>query len=127
MLDGQAVQDLETGLVWEQAPDDSLLRNWSWALQYCYTKRVGGRYGWRAPTVAEMASLTEGVNYTLPIGHPFDTGTGGPYWWTSTSAHDVYSYAYRVKIGEPWGSAPKSVSNHVWCVRGRSGHDGTEF
>src|SRR5215472_10717911 len=78
----QAVLDRETGLVWEQAPTANAGLTWTGAFQVCNRKPVGGRMGWRLPTVSEMGSLFQGavsltgggflfLETSLPAGHPF--------------------------------------------------------
>ncbi|MBC8232578.1 DUF1566 domain-containing protein, partial [bacterium] len=66
------VLDKETGLVWERAPDMSTM-DWYDALLYSYQVYLGGRMGWRLPTIEELASLvdpSEGPP-TLSKDHPF--------------------------------------------------------
>ena len=72
VLDGAAVLDKETGLVWERVPSTSKI-DWFYAEYECYSKTVGGRKGWRLPSVAELASLIDPTqsNPKLPSGHPF--------------------------------------------------------
>ena len=72
VLDGAAVLDKETGLVREKSPDTTK-REWLTAIVYCYYKTVGGRKGWRLPTIEELASLIDASqnNPALPNDHPF--------------------------------------------------------
>jgi len=63
VLDGAAVLDKETGLVWEKSPDTESLARKPWksttettADEYCYKREIAGRKGWRLPTVEELAS-----------------------------------------------------------------------
>jgi len=80
-MGGEAVLDKETGLVWERSWDQAsylelgkmpVLRAYPktpfWALglpvaggfgmaSYCYQKQVGGRKGWRLPTIEVLLSL----------------------------------------------------------------------
>ncbi len=85
-FNGQAVLDRETGLVWQRAVSDAQFD--SVAVFLCHRSQVGGRYGWRLPTVMEATSLFDPSVLTipsLPVGHPF-TGfdVTQPYLWTST-------------------------------------------
>lgn len=48
VLDGAAVFDKETGLVWEKSPDTET-KTWAQAVNYAYTKEVGGRKGCGCP------------------------------------------------------------------------------
>jgi len=125
VLDGAGVLDKETGLVWEKLPSTTT-RNWASAVNYAYAKEVGGRKGWRLPTVEELASLVDTTqsNPSLPSGHPF-TNVQSYYYWSSTAnvsnssgAWDVFFYDGSVDI-----NVDKSGNNYVWCVRGGHGHD----
>ena len=57
-FDGAAVRDNETGLVWEQSPETKT-QNWSGARFACASRTIGGRKGWRLPSVHELASLVD--------------------------------------------------------------------
>ena len=117
VLDGAAVLDKETGLVWEKIPDTGA-RTWLSAIDYCYNKTVGGRRGWRLPTVVELASLAP-----LPSEHPFQI-VQPPYklYWSSTEdagnpggAHVVFvsddpTFVQLLSKSLPGG--------YVWAVRG---------
>ncbi len=87
-FNGEAVLDNGTGRVWEQSPDTGA-QSWIGALNHCYGRNVGGRMGWRLPTIEELASLVDpnnpgGVPF-LPPGHPFDNVQSG-YWSATTVA-----------------------------------------
>ena len=118
-----AVRDNETGLVWEQAPDNST-RNWQsarFSIGSCFNKIVGGKKGWRLPSVVELSSLVDSVNLNpaLPNGHPF-TGVQSAAYWTATSEIDRTTNAWIVVFGSGIVSAADKVANSffIWCVRG---------
>ena len=66
-----AVLDRETGLVWERSPDPTH-RNRRLAASACHDKIIGGRKGWRLPTISELASLVDPHQDSpaLPEGAP---------------------------------------------------------
>jgi len=123
VLDGNAVLDKETGLVWEKSPDTTI-RDWSTACDHCYNLVVDNRKGWRLPTIEETTSLIDASqsNPALPIGHPFSPS----YWfyfWSSTTHSDTYNaWVINFNTGSAAGS-DKTSSNYAWCVRGGHGHD----
>jgi hypothetical protein len=75
VLDDQAVLDKETGLVWTRSP---VLVPWSFQPNFnveglCRYSIIGGRMGWRGPTILELTTLIDYTqdNPALPSGHPF--------------------------------------------------------
>ena len=125
VLDGAAVLDKETGLVWEQSPDTTT-RTWTNAIIYCYQKTIGGRKGWRLPTVEELASLVDPSQSSpaLPSGHPFSSSVQSAYYWSSTTSAGKAGYAWGVGFNDGGVKAPPiSATLYVWCVRGGQGHD----
>lgn len=124
MNSNAAVLDKETGLVWEKSPDTTK-RTWTFACTYCYQRQVGGRKGWRLPTIEELASLvdTSQSNPALPEGHPFTNVQSNDYWSSTTNAR-YSSYAWFVYFGSGnVYSSGKGYDYYVWCVRGGYGHD----
>ncbi|MGR3310284.1 MAG: Lcl C-terminal domain-containing protein [Candidatus Brocadiales bacterium] len=132
VLDGEAVMDKETDLVWEKSPSITPM-NWFDAILHCYNRTVGGRKGWRLPTVEELASIVDTIETepTLPVGHIFDTTAvqWSNYWSATTNAGDTdfaAEFAWVVHFGTGGISRnPKSTGTaYVWCVRGGYGYDG---
>ena len=124
VLDDAAVLDKETGLVWEQSPDTTT-QIWSTAIYYAYNKNVGGRGGWRLPTIEELRSLVDPTqsNPALPSGHPF-TNVQSDYYWSSTTNVNPTSNAWYVGFyNGNVNTANKGGSFYVWYVRGGHGHD----
>ncbi len=121
-----AVLDRETGLVWEQSPDGVTTYNWEDAQFHCINLNAGGRTGWRLPTIQELMSLVDrsvSPGPTLPAGHPFSNVQSSLYWSASTSAGNT-SFAWEVGFyGGGVGTADRSLSFFVWCVRGGHGVD----
>jgi hypothetical protein len=124
VLDGEAVLDRETGLVWEKSPirADKI---WKSACTHCYQREVGGRKGWRLPTIEELASLVDisQSNPALPAGHPF-TNVESSWYWSSSTYAGASSIAWLVYFRNGGVDAyDKLGGNYVWCVRGGYGHD----
>jgi hypothetical protein len=127
VLDGAAVLDKETGLVWERSPSTGTVQ-WRWANSTCYVNRkLGNRRGWRLPTIEELLSLIDksvaGPPY-LPTGHPFITNAQSSFYWSATtSAIDTdKKWTLNFNTAEI-GNHDKSNSFYVWCVRGGQGYD----
>ena len=124
VMGGAAVLDKETGLVWEQSPDTTS-QNWLSSRFLCINKNVGGRQGWRLPSVPELASLVDPNNVdptfvhpALPPGHPFTNVQSANYWSASTNAGDP-SGAWSVFFGGGLGGTGTKTNAFLeWCVRG---------
>ena len=123
-----AVLDRETGLVWEQSPDNTE-KTWAAARFACILKTVGSRKGWRLPTVQELASLIDPAvafpGPTLPAGNPFSHVRSGGYWSASTladSTDQVWVAGFDFGFLTP---VTKSAAGNIftWCVRGGQGTD----
>ncbi len=128
-LDGAAVFDKETGRVWEQSPSTATFV-WDNALPHCYTLEIGGRKGWRLPTIEELASLvdTSQSNPALPAGNPFSNVQSAGSLYSSATTDTVFS-SFAWKVGFATGGVVvngKDVANFVWCVRGGQGIDGVQ-
>jgi hypothetical protein len=135
-FNNEAVLDKETGLVWQKDLNPNPLYphdNWRAAHHYCNNLVLGGRMGWRLPTVQEMTSLIDPTqtNPALPSGHPFTNvwPRSNPWYWTATTyLYDVYAWSVYT-----WddGSAIYAVDltskeqpyGLKWCVRGGQGVD----
>jgi hypothetical protein len=119
-FDGAAVFDTETGRVWEQSPDTST-RNWFQALGHCYNRNLGGRKGWRLPTIEELASLVDTRRPVLPPGHPFLNVQASWYWSATANIFNLLAWVLDFSSGEV-GVVEKNVtSGFSWCVRGGQG------
>jgi hypothetical protein len=126
VMGGAAVLDRETGLVWEKSPSTSTF-SWLAALFHCYADlEVGGRRGWRPPTIEELASLVDPTQSdpALPTGHPFTPASAltNQTYWSATTNHGLAGEALFVFLGAGHvGSFFKSNTVFVWCVRGGQG------
>jgi hypothetical protein len=115
-----AVRDNETGLVWEKTLE-TIEVSWTDARAACADKDVGGRKGWRLPSVSELASLVDpsiSTGPTLPLDHPFTNVQSSVYWSATTMAGNpksawlVFFDTGKVLFGF------KTITFHIWCVRG---------
>ena len=126
-MNGAAVLDRETGLVWEKSPSTDTFDWESAQYAHCNSLSTGGRLGWRLPTIQELASLVDpsvpSPGPTLPSGHPFSNVQSAYYWSATTWANDT-SFAWGVgfhnTVVDIFG---KSARFPVWCVRGGQGVD----
>jgi hypothetical protein len=117
----EAVLDRETGLVWERSPQTKVAA-WVGARDTCIGKPVGGRRGWRLPSIPELASLIDpsvaAPGPTLPSGHPFLNVQSDVYWSASTVAENS-TLAWLVFFNDgSVGGDSKTDGLRAWCVRG---------
>jgi len=117
MLNGAAVKDNQTGLIWEQEPDREH-DVWSRSVARCATKDVGGQQGWRAPTVDELKTLIDTSQHdpALPAGHPFSNIKSEIYWTaTPHPTDDIVAWQISFFSGEPV-TDQKSGTRRLWCL-----------
>lgn len=126
VMNGGAVLDKETGLVWERSPS-TITRTWVQAMERCPRVEVSNRYGFRLPTVEELASLKE-IDPSSPFD--FDCADGkciqldfsqpGALWTSTTLPSDPASaWIARLNINPPAPFA-KTETLSMLCVRGGS-------
>ena len=117
MLNGEAVKDAVSGLVWEREPD-YIFDVWDRSISRCATKTVGGRQGWRAPSIDEIKTLVDldEQDPSLPAGHPFRNIKSGIY-WTSTAhpTDDIVAWQLSFFSGQPV-TDQKSGTRRLWCM-----------
>lgn len=125
-FDGNAVLDRETQLVWVRAPNGQL-RTYSGAFNSCYATEIGGRLGWRLPTMPEVTSLLDRSQSfpPLPPGHPFDVSALTLDVWTASTVQGTdEAYTQDVTNDGFLGSFAKTGLRNYWCVRGGGGVEG---
>ncbi len=134
VMGGEAVLDRETGLVWEQSPKTTRVLRRDIPLG-CLNRIVGGRRGWRLPSVHELTSLVDPPNRypALPVAHPF-SNVQSTFYWTATMAANVsedssfrqwvVDFANGI-VGRHWEDFPGVAVDDrwfqgifQWCVRG---------
>ena len=118
VMGGAAVEDKQTGLIWEQEPD-TFHGTWTEAAVHCREKTVAGLTGWRIPSMKELASLTDQTQRdpALPAGHPFSNVKSAIYWsGTPSATDDMVAWHVSFFTGESV-TDQKSQTRRVWCVR----------
>ena len=137
-MSNDAVLDRETGLVWQRTPQSGAT-TWDSALLGCSFTEIGGRNGWRLPTLPELASLRDPastLDQLLPAGNPFvavPTGSNpGGYFWTATHSDvavgpfpgNSYLVLSFDKTAQEYTRArtPDRSDTFHWCVRGPTNH-----
>ncbi len=123
----EAVLDRETGLVWEQTLTGGTTATWDSIRSVCITRTIGGRKGWRLPSVPELASLVDPTvpfpGPSLPTGHPF-AGIVNAGFWSSSTVANVPTRAWAVDFrGGAVLSLDKTSIRAAWCVRGANSAD----
>jgi hypothetical protein len=121
VMGGDAVLDRETGLVWERSPGSEVYE--SLAAFTCTNKALGGRKGWRLPTIPELGSLIDpNVPFpgpTLPAGHPFIGVAPSPNsFYRSATVRAGFDGQVWVANLSNGGLGTHSGPSFVWCVRG---------
>jgi hypothetical protein len=118
----QAVRDNETGLVWERSPRITM-STWSAARGDCANTIIGGRKGWRLPSIVELSSLVDinSPGLALPQGNPFNNVQSAHYWSATVDADPVNTNAWLVLFQTGFvltSNKAGDQTGHIWCVRG---------
>ena len=89
----EAVLDRETGLVWQRETNNSL--SLDDAIVFCYNAEIGGRKGWRLPTVEELATLIDPTRTepSLPDNHLFTNTQTSRYWSSTINAYNALPWS----------------------------------
>jgi hypothetical protein len=86
----------------------SPIRRYYEAARYCHDLSVNGHEDWFLPSKSELALL---FNNRSAIG-----GFEATWYWSSSSATDLFSYTVDFLDGKS-DAAPKSSTNNVRCIR----------
>ena len=132
-FNGAALLDRETGLVWSKNDSRQLSTgptDFQHAQSFCSIGAIGGRSGWRLPTLAELSSLTEAIK---DPGSPFNyaySPSNNPlsdFYWVATpvalSSDEAYVFAFTsfYSFGLVRGSSGEAAGQFLFtCVRGGS-------
>jgi hypothetical protein len=129
VLDGTAVLDKETGLVWEKSPLTSTYQQINGADNYCCNLNLGGRKGWHVATVEQLLSLVDTSTsdpVKLPSGHPFTNVQQQGLYWSATVYPDN-TYHWKVNFGSGAADPSPGPSFRAWCVRGGETNTGYTY
>jgi hypothetical protein len=121
VMSGEAVLDKETGLVWSRDADPANGNMiWDDAVNYPRDLVIGGRKGWRLPTVEELSSLidTTESDPALPNGHPFTDIATGWYWSSTTREGQTTAAWHLIVFNGTVGTSGKGGALYAWPVRG---------
>jgi hypothetical protein len=117
VIDGAAVLDNETGLVWQRAPSVGTTGH-ATTLIVCAVADTGGRRGWRVPVLSELLSLVEpGAMPSLPVGHPFSLGATPRFWSHTAPPNTNVAFVFDFEFGN-LSNPPVTDQLRTWCVRG---------
>ncbi len=119
-FNNQAVLDKETQLVWQRQTASP--QTWYVAMEGCLLASIGGRDGWRLPSMSELSSLV-GPSGVLPAGHPFTGLLVNAHYWSSTSSYYTTSAYLRALTFDHGTTGGKSYANASLCVRGPGSPD----
>lgn len=126
VMNGVAVLDRETGLVWQQAPS-ATVNSYNERLNACIEATTGGRRGWRLPTYYEAVTLLDpsvAGTVKLPAGHPFEISAGLTTANFATASTFLSTGSYiPFDLAGGFGNFTKIGGSSVagWCVRGPGG------
>ena len=91
--------------------------------QYCLNLSVGGRKGWRVPSIFELSTLLDTKVAPpaplLPAEHPFRNVSKVLWFWSSTGDTNVtpLQWGLETMTGTVLMYYPTSAGMHAWCVR----------
>jgi len=111
--------DLMTGLVWVEQPKQIAV-NFENAVAYCNNLQIGGKAGWRLPTLREWKQIVDRKqqNPALPLGNPFNNVITHVGYWSKSRHKFGPQYVYQMSLwyGKP-NHLKKSDNAIVWPVR----------
>ena len=142
-LDSDIVVDHEYGLQWQD--DINYTDEWMGAIEYCETLELGGETDWRMPNINELLFIIETNSSEPAMNSIYENvlldnldksdknnikgcGTGGDFYWSSTSsdANNSKAIGVKFKLGMTYqdpkkkyneGSTSYEQNCSVRCVR----------
>jgi hypothetical protein len=119
VMGGDAVLDLETGLLWERTPSAAAV-GWVAAIDICDRLSTGNRAGWRLPRIEELRSLVDPSQSdpALPLSHPFLFSDQTNFWSSSTDHSSTDFAKSMLLVNGAVSFQQKPGPTPGWCVRG---------
>jgi len=119
VMDGQAVLDKQTSLVWAKNADLGGVMTLEDAKDYCKNLSIGSRRDWRLPTEREMGTLLDSFEDNQPLAnwHPFDNVQFNLYWTSTGGPESDTDITFHMGLAKGFDNYyNKSVKHYVWCM-----------
>lgn len=128
-IGSQGILDRETGLVWLTTFQGT--RTWTNAMAACLIYDGNQVFGWRLPTIEELATLVDSAEAApaLPPGHPFSGVSTTVDYWSATTDPRTAGNTMAMVVSFRFGTVSsylKTDTRQTWCVRGGAGVDGAQ-
>jgi hypothetical protein len=91
------ITDRRSGLVWQKDEVPTAM-TWEEAERYATSLQIGGRTGWRLPTVKELQSLNDPKIVRPSISRTFFPEAAAEEYWSSTAMGNRPNYAWTVNF-----------------------------
>ena len=92
--------DNVTGLIWQNSSDNNTNElSWIDAMNYCENLSISNNNNWRLPTINELITLINPLEYNPSIYNIF-TYTANAYYWSSTTYINSKDEAWVVTFAE---------------------------
>ncbi len=112
----ETIIDNITGLIW-QKEDDSKLRKWSDASEYCDGISLNENGDFRLPTIHELVSITDKARFNPAINPIFiNTKNSSNYWSSSLDNSDTLNAWFVFFYAGHALSGSKDSLNYIRCV-----------
>ncbi len=117
-LEGEALLDERTGLVWEQGVSDDL-PSWGDALARCEALSLAGHDDWRLPSAKEYQSIVDDTATDPAFPGEFEDHPDGDELWTSTPLPQAPERARVIDASSSaQNESPLDEAAAARCVRG---------
>lgn len=111
------IQDNETELMWQKEQTDTF--DWNSAITYCENLSLSSFDDWRLPNIKDLESITEDVDFEIPVNSDYFPYSGQNKYWSSSTYQSDTTQAWFVDF-KGFGSILsylKTTYYNVKCVR----------